>query len=143
MLPPKIGDGVFGSSSGGVKPTGASFVGASVFSSAAAALTVLWAMDKVRGLGLVNKKDEVGFHGIRGSLLVLGVVILGVKRPAWVAMEIVDSRVSRGKTFLSELCLSIKKGSSCDDYREKSLCEWITGISDFRRVVVFCVWIFG
>lgn len=41
MLPPKIGDGVFGSSCGGVKPTGASFVGASVFSSAAAALTVL------------------------------------------------------------------------------------------------------
>lgn len=100
-------------------------------------------MDKVRGLGLVNKNDEVGFHGVKRSLLLLGVVILGVKRPAWVAMEIVDFRFSRVNMFLSEFCLSIKKGSNCDDYREKSLCEWMSGISDFRRVVAFCVSIFG
>lgn len=57
-------------------------------------------MEKVRGLGLVNEKDEVGFHGFKGSLLVLVVIILGVKRPAWVAMEIVDFRVSRGRCVL-------------------------------------------
>lgn len=57
-------------------------------------------MEKVRGLGLVNEKDEVGFHGFKGSLLVLVGVILGVKRPAWVAMEIVDFGVSRGRCIV-------------------------------------------
>ena len=40
MLPAKIGDGVLGSSSGGVNPAGASFGGAGVGASAAVALMV-------------------------------------------------------------------------------------------------------
>lgn len=60
MLPPKIGDGVLGSSSGGVKPTGASFVGVSVFPSAMALMVL------VRGAlcfsGLTENDDDC-FHG--------------------------------------------------------------------------------
>ena len=78
VLPPKIGEGVLGSSSGGVNPTGASFAGgASVFSSAAATFKLLCGMEIVSGLG-VKANDEVGFHGAR----VFGVVMVGVKRPA-------------------------------------------------------------
>ena len=46
----------------------------------------------MRGLG-VNENDEVGFHGARD----FGAVMLGVKRPAWVAMV---AQVSRQQMFL-------------------------------------------
>lgn len=85
MLPPKIGEGVFGSNSGGVNPTGASsFVVA--LSSAAAALIVLV---NLRGLGLVKDTVDGCFHGTVTRSLGLGpgpergVV---VKMEAWVAM---------------------------------------------------------
>lgn len=112
MLPPKMGDGVLGSSWGGVNPTGASFVGASVFSSAAA-LT-----EKLSGLGLLkDKENEVdGFHG---SLFVLPVVeIVGVKRPAWAAMVL----------------MCFVKGIVVGDYRDKLCGEEVW---DFRWMVVF------
>lgn len=77
---------MFGSSCGGVNPTGASLVaaGASVFSSAAATLMERWGMEEVKGLGVVKEREEVGFQG---RLVGLGVVRVGVKRPAWVAMD--------------------------------------------------------
>lgn len=83
MLPPKIGEGVFGSSSGGVKPTGASFVTASAVSSAAAALIVL---ENLRGLG--EEKEKVGdcFHGTETRSVGLRAEKEGLKREAWVAM---------------------------------------------------------
>ncbi|GKU86576.1 hypothetical protein SLEP1_g1088 [Rubroshorea leprosula] len=83
-----MGDGVLGSNSGGVKPTGASFAGAaSVFPSAAAALMVL---EKEKDL-VVKEIEEDGFHGARGRLLDFGVVIAGVKRAAaWAAMAVKD-----------------------------------------------------
>lgn len=57
-------------------------MGAAGAPSAAAALMVLLDADRVRGLGVLNENDEAGFHGISGSLLVFGVAIVGVKRPA-------------------------------------------------------------
>lgn len=84
MLPAKIGDGVLGSSSGGVKPTGASLVGTS---SAAAALMVVKRAVDLGGLTVV--KEVIGedcFHGEDG------LEIDGVKREAWVAMAIGDGR---------------------------------------------------
>lgn len=57
-------------------------MGAAGAPSAAAALMVLLDADRVRGLGVLNENDEAGFHGISGSLLVFGVAIVGVNRPA-------------------------------------------------------------
>lgn len=57
-------------------------MGASVFSSAAAALIIILDVENLRGLELVNEKNEDGFHGTRGRLLDFGVVVVGVKRPA-------------------------------------------------------------
>lgn len=90
MLPPKIGEGVFGSNSGGVNPTGAGagagafsvLTGVSVLSSAdAAVLIVVLGEAVVNLIGLSVMKDKVDgcFHG-------LGVERGGVKREAWVAM---------------------------------------------------------
>ena len=76
MLPPKIGDGVFGSNSGGVKPTGAS----TVFSSVAATLTVRDA-EKLRDL-VLKGNDGDGFHGTRAWEVDLAVERDGVKRVA-------------------------------------------------------------
>lgn len=76
MLPPKIGDGVVGSSSGGVKPTGASasFVGATVFSSAAEILMGLDAtVERVSDLGAMKVEVTDCFHGAEA---------VGVKRVA-------------------------------------------------------------
>jgi len=84
VLPPKIGEGVFGSSSGGVNPTGASFVTASAaVSSPAAALTVF---DNLRGFA--EGKEKVGdcFHGTETRSVGLRAEKGGVKREAWVAM---------------------------------------------------------
>ena len=87
MLPPKIGDGVFGSSSGGVKPTGASFVGASVFSSA---MALMERGTYLSGLvAVVIDRDDGCFHGMVARSLELAVErAAGVKREAWVAMAI-------------------------------------------------------
>lgn len=88
MLPPKIGDGVVGSSSGGVKPTGASFGGATVFSSAAALiLMVLVVEESMSGFGAMKEEDTDCFHGtVERSTLVFGAEGVGVKRVACVAM---------------------------------------------------------
>lgn len=88
MLPPKIGEGVFGSSSGGVNPTGAAstFAGASVVSSAAAALIVL---ENLRGFGLEKERLEFCFHGTEARSLALRPERGGVKREAWVAIAMV------------------------------------------------------
>lgn len=61
MLPPKIGDGVFGSNSGGVKPTGASVLP----SAAAVALMAVRSGVAVAlsGLGVVKEMREDCFHG--------------------------------------------------------------------------------
>lgn len=81
MLPAKMGDGVLGSSSGGVNPTGASLVG--VATSSAAALMV-----KVREVSLscFTAVKEDCFHGETGFESV------GVKREACAAMAIEDCR---------------------------------------------------
>lgn len=96
MLPPKIGEGVFGSSSGGVNPTGASFfagsfVAASAASSAAAALIVL---DNLRGFAEGKEKLVDCFHGTEARSVGLRPEKGGVKREAWVAMAMGKS--SRG-----------------------------------------------
>ena len=90
MLPPKIGEGVFGSNSGGVNPTGASsfFSGAFTFSSAAALTVVLGKVVNLRGLGVVKDKVVDCFHGTGTRSLGLGPDRGGVKREAWVAMAI-------------------------------------------------------
>lgn len=97
MLPAKIGEGVFGSNSGGVKPTGASsLVGASAaFPSAAAALIVRCATDNLSGLGLI--KDKVGdcFHGTVTRSPDFEAERLGVKREAWVAMAMKRLEIRR------------------------------------------------
>lgn len=81
MLLLKNGDGILGSNSGGVKPSGASLTGGSVFSSA------LTLMDLLIGLEFENEENEDGFHGTRVRLLDFVVVmVVWVKRPAWVAM---------------------------------------------------------
>lgn len=76
MLPPKMGDGVLGSSSGGVKPTGAaSFVGVSVVSSAMALM--------LRGTVLsgLEDRDDGCFHGTVARWLDLAAErAAGVKR---------------------------------------------------------------
>lgn len=92
MLPAKIGEGVFGSSSGGVNPTGAaasSFAGAgagaaSVFSSAAALIIVLFDVpaENFAVFGVAREKED-DFHDLEmGSP--------GEKRDAWVAMAMED-----------------------------------------------------
>lgn len=88
MLPPKIGEGVFGSNSGGVKPTGASFVGVSVCLSAAAALMVLDAAENLSDLGVVKGERDVKdcFQGAATRSPEFEVDKVGVKREAWVAM---------------------------------------------------------
>ena len=53
MLPANMGDGVLGSSSGGVNPTGASLVGASSEAAEAAALMVVNLGDDLSGLMVV------------------------------------------------------------------------------------------
>lgn len=86
MLPPKIGEGVLGSSSGGVNPTGASSSlvtgAASVFSSAAL-ITVLDDDLKLRGL---KEKDMVDWLLKEESV---EEETGGVKREAWEAMAMV------------------------------------------------------
>lgn len=75
MLPLKIGEGVFGSNSGGVKPTGAS-----VASSVTAAVLMLLEIVSLKRFGLV--KDNVGdcFHGTETCSLGLALEKGGVKR---------------------------------------------------------------
>lgn len=91
MLPPKIGEGVLGSSSGGVNPTGASSLAgaASVFvSSAAKTLTERdGAWESLRGLGVAKEVVEMDcFH--EAVALSTETPVLGTKRlvVAWVAM---------------------------------------------------------
>ena len=81
MLPPKIGLGVLGSSSGGVKPTGASLVGAS-----AAVLTVRGGTANLVGLKLGKDKVDGCFHEATTRSPDFGVERVDVKREAWVAM---------------------------------------------------------
>lgn len=94
MLPPKIGEGVVGSSSGGVKPTGASsFVSASVFSSTeAATLTVRCATENLSGLGVVKGMVGDCFHGTVTRSPDFEAERGGVKREAWVAMAMKGCR---------------------------------------------------
>lgn len=82
MLPPKIGDGVFGSSSGGVNPTGASFVGVSVFSAAARMVARGARGEEKRGLGVKERRGEGLNLEVEREF--------GVKREAWVAMAMVE-----------------------------------------------------
>jgi len=81
VLPPKIGEGVFGSSSGGVNPTGASVVW-----SVAAALIV---RENLRGFEVEKERVEDCFHGAVARSLGLRPERGGVKREAWVAIAIV------------------------------------------------------
>ncbi|KAK6260076.1 hypothetical protein SCA6_014550 [Theobroma cacao] len=46
-------------------------------------------MERLRDLGVANENDEDGFHGTRD----FGVLIVGVKRPACVAMAITHPTV--------------------------------------------------
>lgn len=100
MLPAKIGEGVFGSNSGGVKPTGASsFAGVSVaaaFPSAAEALIVLEAVfGNLSGFGVTKEEEIDCFHGTTTRSLVLEAERVGVKRVvAWHAMVGEDERIS-------------------------------------------------
>lgn len=74
MLPLKIGDGVVGSSCGGVKPAGASFVGATVFSSAEILMGLIGAVvERVSDLGAMKVEVTDCFHGAEA---------VGVKRVA-------------------------------------------------------------
>ena len=82
MLPPKIGEGVFGSSCGGVKPAGAflgSTAGSAVWPSARMAVLEGETADLS---GLVKEMRVEFFHDE------LGVVRAGVNREACVAMAI-------------------------------------------------------
>lgn len=79
MLPPKMGDGVLGSNSGGLNPTGASFVGAS---SAMALMVVLGGNEDLGSFGAVKESDDDDFHGAATR----SPERVGVKREAWVAM---------------------------------------------------------
>ena len=72
MLPAKIGDGVLGSSSGGVNPAGASFGGAGVGASAAVALMVKGRWGSLRAVVVVVSCLRV----------VMGLERGGVKRDA-------------------------------------------------------------
>ena len=92
MLPPKIGDGVLGSNCGGVKPTGASFTGASAFPSAAAALIVRDGMLDLADLALVKDKVDGCFHDEMRRSPEFGVDSVGVNREAWVAMAMERER---------------------------------------------------
>lgn len=74
MLPLKIGDGVVGSSCGGVKPTGASVVGATVFSSAEILMGLIGAVvERVSDLGAMKVEVTDCFQGAEA---------VGVKRVA-------------------------------------------------------------
>lgn len=84
MLPPKIGDGVLGSNSGGVKPTGASSLGGASAPSAAALMDIL---ENLRVFKPVKAKEEDCFHGKATRSPDFGA---GVKREAWVAMAMVE-----------------------------------------------------
>lgn len=77
-----------GSSSGGVKPAGGSFTGASVAEpSAAAALMSRGPAANLPGLGVVGKdKDDGCFHGAARRVPEFGVERVEEKREAWVAM---------------------------------------------------------
>ena len=85
MLPPKIGEGVFGSSSGGVNPTGASFVATSVAASVLSSVAAIFVVLGVNLVGLREMKDRV-----EGCFHVLGVESGGVKREACVAIAMVN-----------------------------------------------------
>lgn len=79
-----------GSSCGGVKPTGASFTGASVAEPSAAA--ALMNLDLV-GLGVVEKDKADGcFHGAARRLPEFGVEMAGERREVWVAMAMRERR---------------------------------------------------
>lgn len=96
MLPPKIGDGVFGSSSGGVKPTGASFVAVvSAFSSVASALMVRGAMMLFGDLKLGSVRNGGCFRNTAAMRSPdFGVRrVDGVKREAWVAIAIENREI--------------------------------------------------
>lgn len=89
MLPAKIGEGVLGSNSGGVNPTGAALAGASAGASAAspaAALIVRWETQNLSCLGLVKERVEDCFHGTVTRSPDFEAERGGVKREAWVAM---------------------------------------------------------
>lgn len=84
MLPPKIGDGVLGSSSGGVNPTGASsLAGASAFPSAAAALMVVLG-ENLGSLGFRKDRDDEAdcFYARAARSPDLEPMRVGVKREA-------------------------------------------------------------
>lgn len=104
MLPPKMGDGVVGSSSGGVKPAGGSFTGASAAAalpSAASALMGHGPAVDLPGLGVAGKdKDDGCFHGAARRVPEFGVERVEERREAWVAMAMRRERESeRGRVM--------------------------------------------
>lgn len=88
MLPPKIGDGVFGSSSGGVNPAGAS--GSLVVAGASSAMARMGRWATAETLPLVGLRAENCardcFHGAATRSPEFGAESVGVKREACVAM---------------------------------------------------------
>lgn len=77
MLPLKIGDGVFGSNSGGVKPTGAaSFVATPSAAASARMERRDGATVDLSGLTVVKEESDDCFHGD------FGLERVGVKREA-------------------------------------------------------------
>lgn len=98
MLPPKIGDGVFGSSSGGVNPTGASSFagGASVLASSATTRNVLKDVVYLWGFGMKDKVVDC-FHGTARRSEGFGPAEMGgVKRKAGVAMAMKNRLEMKG-----------------------------------------------
>lgn len=91
MLPPKMGEGVFGLSSGGVKPTGA------VFSSVAQSL-----IERRLDWGKVS-----GLRGLKG--MVVPVRVAGEKKEvdAWAAIDGGGGRVERVWKVASDM---VEKG---------------------------------
>lgn len=113
MLPPKIGDGVVGSNSGGVKPTGASFFAGtsvlpSVLPSAAETFTVLW-VENFRDLGVVKVEESDCFHGTETWLLDFGAERVGVKSVAWVAMAMKKDWSFGGREVCFGVWVVVKK----------------------------------
>nr|GMD70474.1 Calcium-binding EF-hand [Ipomoea batatas] len=87
VLPPKMGDGVLGSRVGGVNPTGASLVGASVVSSAMARMGRHAAAGLFRPLGTTEKQWRDCFQGAATrSAAGLAAESGEAKREAWAAM---------------------------------------------------------
>lgn len=91
MLPPKMGDGVLGSRVGGVNPTGASLVGASVDSSAMARMGRHGVADLFSPLGTEKQWRDCFQGAATRSAAGLAAESGEANREAWAAMAMEEA----------------------------------------------------